>query len=111
MGLTAMQFRMLIGFVYGVNCYAVQNADRLRLLDYCYAIQNADRFNLLNDVYQLRMIRIQRLFLPPSKRAIFLATFTLDNLKIGKSTLDLQHVKIAPYEISCYMAQTQPQKA
>ncbi len=81
MGVAAICYRMLIGLTYWI------------------------------DVYQLRMIRIQRLFLPPSKRAIFLATFTLDNLKIGKSTLDLQHVKIAPYEISCYMAQTQPQKA
>ena len=63
------------------------------------------------DVYQLRMIRIQRLFLPPSKRAIFPATFTLDNLKIGKSTSDLQHVKLAHHEIPCYMAQAKPQKA
>lgn len=92
-------------------CNVFHNADRLCLWVNRYAVRDADRYNLLNDVYQLRMIRIQRLFLPPSKRAIFLATFTLDNLKIGKSTLDLQHVKIAPYEISCYMAQTQPQKA
>ncbi len=91
-----MRFRMLIGFTYWII------AMRFRMLiGFAYGI----------DVYQLRMIRIQRLFLPPSKRAIFLATFTLDNLKIGKSTLDPQHVKIAPYEISCYMAQTQPQKA
>ena len=87
---------VLIGFVYGI--------------DY-YAIQSADRFNLLDDVYQLRMIRIQRLFLPSSQRTIFWQTFTLDILKIEKSRLDPTHVKIASHEISCYMAQTQPQKA
>ena len=77
----AMQFGMSIGFTYWI------------------------------DVYQLRMIRIQRLFLPQNQRTIFWQTFTLDILKIEKSKLDPTHVKIASHEISCYMAQTQPQKA